>query len=141
MAAEDEGKSVGWTIHYETGQDSRGLINAYTEGLQKLGHLDFQCVLPLGEKVIDGLFSMLVDMVAEGEVFAHGDPLLDGEDLLAVFVMAQEGTRRLLRVVVCDPDTLVGPGAITDEQLKAQVEGTALSIEEEDGQLSLVWEE
>lgn len=117
------------------------LVNVQTQGMEQYDHLDFQCVLPMGEQCITNLFNMLVGMVQSGEVFKSEEPLLDGDNLIAALYEVEEGGRKLLRVLVCEPHVFGCMSVIPDELIFAQADGTPFHFERQDGELALVWPE
>ncbi|MGN1361596.1 MAG: hypothetical protein ACI4VV_04895 [Eggerthellaceae bacterium] len=117
------------------------LVNVQTHGMDQYDHLDFQCVLPMGNECVENLFNMLVGMVAQGEVFKSEEPLLDGDNLIAALCEVEDGGRKLLRVLVCEPHLFGCMSVMPDELIFAQADGTPLHFERQDGELALVWPE
>ncbi|MDO4503017.1 MAG: hypothetical protein Q4D06_07510 [Coriobacteriia bacterium] len=120
---------------------AEALVNVQTNGMEQYGHLDFQCVLPMGDQPITNLFNMLVGMVQSGEVFKSEEPLLDGDNLIAALYEVEDAGRRVLRVLVCEPHLFGCMSVMPDELIFAQADGTPFRFERQDGELALIWPE
>lgn len=95
---------VNWIIHYVIGNyGPGGCINAHTHGMEKYGHLDFQCVLNTNKGDIMYLLNTLGRRVQYGERFSPGDMVeglfLDCPVRLDLF---KETGRTLLRLIIPD---------------------------------------
>jgi hypothetical protein len=98
----------GWFADLvEQDPDSPTGFNLHTHGLQENHHHpDFQIVVPLPAKVGHALLITLADRVKAGERFAAGqkiDGVIEGAGELVKLVVATEGDRRVLRVILPDP--------------------------------------
>lgn len=104
-------------------------FNAHTHGMQAFdNHPDFQIIIPLSLKSAHSILCTVADRVKSGERFVSGqklDKIVRGFEIK--LVEAPEDDRKVLRIVLPDPDGKLEPEEI-NEQYSAQykdVEGVS----------------
>jgi len=121
----------GFYVHY-VGADSSSPtnFNAHTHGMQAFdNHLDFQLIVPLPPESAHNIICTLAERVKAGERFVSGqrlDKIIRGFEIK--LVEAPEDDRKVLRIVLPDPDGKLEPEEI-NEQYAVQykdVEGVKL---------------
>lgn len=94
-------KKSGFYMHFVSGEH---FINAHTHGFDRSwGHLDFQLIFPVSQKVVGSIFWSFADRVKAGERFEAGtsvDEII--EDFPVRLSSAKEGGRDVLRVILPD---------------------------------------
>jgi hypothetical protein len=119
-------REYGWFVHFivQDAETPTG-FDAHTHGLRETcGHLDFQIVIPLPEKVAHGILINLADRVKAGEKFVAEQTVADvlANDLLVKLIEATEGGRQVLRVILPDKKGKVEFAEISEPYVK-QYEG------------------
>lgn len=109
-------KKYGWYAHYVPGDNSSPTeFNAHTHGFEESwNHPDIQIVVYMPQQTIHGIMTTIANAVKEGTAFQPGrtyDNVLQGYDVM--FAGAQEGGRRVLRVILPDPQNNVARGDIS----------------------------
>ena len=99
-------------------------INAHTHGFDKTwGHLDFQIVLPLEQKLISSFFWTFADRVKAGEKF-EADTSVDKviKNMPVRLTRAHENDRDVLRIIFPDKNGKFYGDPGVDEAYAHQVE-------------------
>jgi hypothetical protein len=95
--------TYGWYSHIIP---QGGLTNCHTHGLERLGHLDFQLVLPIDGNILLKLATMLVDRVKGGEKFEANmrvSGVVANYDVLLITAKeCERNPRQVLRVILPD---------------------------------------
>lgn len=113
-------KKYGWYAMMVPGDpECPHNINYHTHGLQeKFNHPDFQICFPLNEKICHAIANNYVSAVKSGTRFIPGK-LYAGlvHNYKVGFIEAFESGRKVLRLLVCNPDGEV-KGAAYEAQLE-----------------------
>lgn len=107
----------GFFVHY-VGQDDASPtgFNAHTHGLHQYDHLDFQLVVPLPPRIGHSVISELANRVKGGERFEAGQ-VVDKVvcDFNVKLIEAQEDDRKVLRIILPDPEGGLEPEEISEQ--------------------------
>jgi hypothetical protein len=100
-------KKYGWFFHVFLPEvQNQNYLDCHTHGLDLIGHLDFQLVLPIDSGVLYSLATTLVERVQGGERFSSGmrvDKVVKDYDVLLIEKgLLCRGPRRVLRVILPD---------------------------------------
>ena len=140
----------GWTAHSvfddNTTQPEEAMpygINHHTHGFEdNLGHPDMQMVLNIPPEAVGGVFHEIADKIKDGARF--DDTSVDYEKILQGGYKIRtrwvtEGGRRVLRIILPDPDGNLDEDAL-HENYNKQYEGTSLT-RDQDGPMILLIEQ
>ena len=95
-------EQIGWTVHVITDEPT-----AHTHGLEEsYGHLDVQVWLPTNHRKQYELLATVAEAVKAGRRYAAGKEYNDLFNVPVRFVEREEGGRRVLRLIVPDPNGL-----------------------------------
>lgn len=123
---EETMREFGWYAHhvFDDEQSPTG-ANAHTHGFEETWHHpDIQIAYPLPGQVAHGIFWTVVGHLKEGKRYEPGirySDILQNYDVM--FAWAQEGGRRVLRMILPDEENRVERGRIRGKYAK-QWEGT-----------------
>ena len=108
-------KQIDWIIHLvangvacaDCGKTEDGFLpymcDAHTHGLDKYGHLEFQCVLNIGQSMIMYILNSLGLRVQSGEKFKSGDSVSEIiKDYDIRLKEVESDGKKLLRVILPD---------------------------------------
>jgi hypothetical protein len=98
-------EKYGWYFHMvNEDPNSPTGINAHTHGvLEKYNHPDFQVVLPVDPKIIQNIFSTVVENVKNGQKYKSGEIYTDVIKNYSVKLLEfEEGNRTVLRIIFPD---------------------------------------
>ncbi len=108
-------EKYGWYAHhvFDDEQSPTG-ANAHTHGFEETwNHPDIQIVYPIPGNVAHGIFWTVVGHLKEGKRYEPGiryGEILENYDVM--FAWAQEGGRRVLRMILPDPDNVMERGRV-----------------------------
>jgi hypothetical protein len=98
----------GWYAHFVTDEDkdSPTGYNMHTHGLDLVGGMDFQVVLPINPKHAHAIMGELARRTLEGERFEPGQEVAKAiaPPYALKLVLAKEGDRNVLRLIFPDAD-------------------------------------
>lgn len=109
---EEEIEKYGFIVHYVPNEDfdnSPSGVNIHTHGLHRINHLDFQITVSIPPTIAFAILHRLHYLVKNGEVFCKGgesDKVLDS-GMRVGFIEAHECGRRVLRVILPDPNGVI----------------------------------
>lgn len=108
-------KKYGWYAHFVPGDDSSPTnFNAHTHGfVESWNHPDIQIVIYMPEEQLHSILIRMAELVKSGKKFKPGKKYDDVLETFPVtFAWAQEGGRRLLRMILPDKKKGLARGKI-----------------------------
>lgn len=120
-------KKYGWVADLvRDDEDCPYGVNLHTHGLEEsFNHPDLQVCLPLDPSIGHGVLSAVVSRIKEGRKFKDCEEV-EGvlqKGFSVMFVEAEEGGRKVLRVILPDAEGRLKPEEI-DGQYRCQYKGT-----------------
>lgn len=117
-------KKYGFYTHYVLPAGNKMLANYHTHGLEKTrNHLDFQIVLPINPELAHSIIWNFIKRINKGEKF---EPNTKVENIIKGFpvklIEATEGNRKVLRIILPDPNGKFPNEKKCNEFYKKQIE-------------------
>ncbi len=114
----------GWYLYYLADENIAPLgLLAYTCGIPRNfnHHLDFQIVMPIDRNRVLGIFHNLVDGIRSGRRFRAG---VRAQGIIpnysVTFMLADQGDRTVLRVILPDDEDNLEPGTFARPEFELQ---------------------
>lgn len=109
-------EKYGFWVHLVQDDESPTGINIHTHGLETYDHPDFQLIVPLPQQFAHSIVSDLANRVKNGERFSaeqNVDKVI--KQWPVKLIDAEESGRKVLRIVLPDPDGKLERDEINDQ--------------------------